>query len=438
MALRLMARGDFPEFSRRVRVRLLGNARVPAPTLESAPVRRVGSRKADGPVKALMFAHNLNREGAPISQFEMTKALFQRGALTPDVVAFSDGPLRRAYEDLGIEVTILPSYLDRIATLRRLERVIDELAALVRSRDPEVVYSNTLLMFAPVLAAHKAGVPSVLNPRESEPWETYFGFLSQRVAQEALKSLALPEQVVFVSEASRVVWSRFDVDDRFVVIRNSIPVSGGVLAPPGACRAETRSLGRGALAACPSDVLFLCVGTLCERKGQLDLIEAFSLLPEDAAARMRLCLVGDQDPRYADRLHARIARLPPGRQVRIRVLDATPDIALYYAAADVLVHCARVESYPRVILEAMAHALPILSTPVFGIAEQVSEGQNALFYRPGDCCKLAEWMELLSKDRELRATLAEGSLSRLATLGSFDQMVEAYQAVFFRACRPVS
>ena len=44
------------------------------------------------------------------------------------------------------------------------------------------------------------------------------------------------------------------------------------------------------------------------------------------------------------------------------------------------------ESFPRVVLEAMAYELPIVTTPVYGIAEQVREGVNAMFYSPGLRC----------------------------------------------------
>jgi glycosyltransferase involved in cell wall biosynthesis len=432
IAMRLLLSGDLPELTRRIRVRLLGNARIPAPALEVAQARPGKRRPASGPVKALMFAHNLNREGAPISQFEMTRGLIERGVLAPEVVAFTDGPLRQAYCELGVAVTVLPPYLERIATWGRLERVVDELVAFIRLRRPDVVYANTLLMFVPVLAACRAGVPSLLNCRESEPWETYFGFLGRRVAQEALKSLTLPEQVIFVSEASRQVWSRFDVNGRFSVIRNGIPPPRVDSARQGWSSTDRRACARKALAVPEGDVLFVCVGTLCERKGQLDLIEAFSIVPDTAAAQMLLWLVGDEEPQYGARLRARLAALSPGRQARIRLLEATPDIATHYAAADVLVHCARVESYPRVILEAMAYGLPIVATPVFGVVEQVREGHNAYFFPPGDHRTLADRMELLSTDRLLRERLGRGSLSRLAELDSFQMMLDGYAAAFER------
>ncbi|MFT2536316.1 glycosyltransferase, partial [Escherichia coli] len=47
------------------------------------------------------------------------------------------------------------------------------------------------------------------------------------------------------------------------------------------------------------------------------------------------------------------------------------------------------ESYPRTVLEALGCGLPIVTTPVYGLKEQV----NGVFYRPGDAQDLWEKVE---------------------------------------------
>ena len=63
------------------------------------------------------------------------------------------------------------------------------------------------------------------------------------------------------------------------------------------------------------------------------------------------------------------------------MIPETGDTAAYWQAADVFCCTSRVESYPLVILEAMAAGLPIVTTPVHGIAEQVRPGVNAPLLR---------------------------------------------------------
>ena len=102
-------------------------------------------------------------------------------------------------------------------------------------------------------------------------------------------------------------------------------------------------------------------------------------------------------------------------------------------AADVFVCTSRIESYPRVTLEAMASGLPIISTHVFGLAEQLVDGVNALFYSPGDIPGLATALERLLADDRQRAALAGESSTVLASLKTFEEMVDDYEETFREA-----
>ena len=78
----------------------------------------------------------------------------------------------------------------------------------------------------------------------------------------------------------------------------------------------------------------------------------------------------------------------------------------------------------------MAYGLPIVSTRVFGIAEQVGENVNALLYEPGDSARLADHLRQLIDDAALRTRLAENSPHVLATLNTFEEMIAAYGTIF--------
>lgn len=458
MAVRLLLAGEFLELFRRIRVGILGNRSIAFPDIPAFyigpssgfnPVDRASPRHAPSAAehgraaRCLMFAHNLNYEGAPVSQFELTRALAERELIAPEVVAFGDGPLRADYEGAGIPVTVIPSYLDRIPSLSRLQLVVDELASLITARCVEVVYANTLLNFVAVIAARTAGVPSIWNIRESEPWETCLGFLNTAVARRALASMALPYRVVFVADATRRIWSRFDVRDNFTVIRNGLDMRNLRAKSP----SEDRELLRARLGYSDGDIVFLSVGTICERKAQRDLVRAFGLLQRELATSSRLCMVGDADPDYMRLLRSDIARLPSARRADVAIHGATPDVHSFYPASDVFVLSSRLESYPRVVLEAMSQGLPVLATPVFGVLEQLADQGDALFFEPGDAGTLACHMSRMVTDRKLRAELAQRSRARFEALNDFETMVAAYGAVFLgsrgglaqeRVCRSAS
>ena len=433
LALRLLS-GDVSWLFHRLRLSLELRGLVPRPVALVSEVGSSGTLHGDElsrqmPMKVVVFSHNLCYEGASISLKELVLGLMHCRAFTPDIVAFEDGPLRADYESNGISVQVLPSILHKVSTLKRLTVEVERLTLLIQESGAELVFVNTLLNFPAILAAERAGVPSVWNPRESEPWNSYFRFLPDPVAQRAIAAIGLPKKVIFVAQATRTVWNTFDVDGRFEVIHNGINLNRFPLRSVATERARCRT----ALDLKPGSIAILCVGTLCDRKGQMDLVEAFSALPEEISSRVQMLLVGDDRGAYAEAIKDRCYSLPVGALDAIRIFPPTESVASFYAAADIFVLSSKVESFPRVVLEAMAFGLPIITTPVFGVLEQVVEGENALFYPPGDSRLLAVQIEQLAGDDALRLRMAESSLQRISQMTTFDEMVVAYANVCRKA-----
>ena len=78
----------------------------------------------------------------------------------------------------------------------------------------------------------------------------------------------------------------------------------------------------------------------------------------------------------------------------------------------------------------MYYKLAIVTTPVFGISEQLQENINALFYSPGDIDRLTEHIERLVLDSALRDKLSVNAGLRLQLLTSFDEMLKQYAEYF--------
>jgi len=165
----------------------------------------------------------------------------------------------------------------------------------------------------------------------------------------------------------------------------------------------------------------------------MDLVDAVARLNEESATRLRCFIVGDRGNNYSELARSAIAALPASKRGAIKLAAETSESALYYAAADVLVCTSRIESFPRVILEAMAAGLPIITTPVFGIVEQVRENVNALFYPAGDSAALSRQIYRLLSEPALRQKLADNSRGVLDTLTDFDGMISAYASIFREA-----
>ena len=401
-------------------------------SLERAAFRIQPSRiETDRPrkIRALMCCFNLNWEGAPYSQFEMTRELTRRGVLEPIVYSPCDGPLRAAYEALGIPVHVRPHPLANCATTAEYEAAIEAFCAWTASLHVSLVYGNTLQTFYAIDAAHRLRVGSVWNPRESEPWREYFRGFGPDLEAAALRCFQYPYRVIFVAHATARVYRELDSHHNFCVVHNGLDPA--VIAA--ARRVTDRADARASIGAESRDVVILLLGTVCERKGQLDAIAAWAELPESVVSQARLYVVGDRPSAYSSAVRARHAQLSPERRARATIVPETDAIATYFAAADVFLCTSLVESYPRVVLEAMAWNLPIVTTPVFGIAEQVRADVNALFYDPGNAAMLAQELERIVTDRSMRERFARASADVLGTLNDFEQMADQYARYFEEA-----
>ncbi len=390
--------------------------------------RHVPFRAAPAP-RTVMVTHNLNHEGAPLCMFEMVAGLKQRGVIDPVVLTPVDGPLRSMYEAAGIAVTVIDFPLAGIRSEALFDQHLEALAAVFRGLGAEVVYGNTLLTFWAIAAGERAGLPTLWNPRESEPWQTYFDFLVPELRRRAYACFAYPYRIIFVAEATRRAWAPLQSGFNHTVVHDGLDLAQFELRLGGGTRAQARAQ----LGLADDDVAVLLIGTVCERKGQLDLVQAMRELPTAAAARLHVFIVGDRASPYSRELQREIADLPDALRQRLTVVAETGEVAAYYRAADIALCTSRIESYPRVLLEAMACSLPIVTTPVFGISEQVREGINGIFYEPGDTEALAAALAELVEDGARRRQFGSHSRAVLDSLTGFDEMLDRYGRIFEEA-----
>ncbi|MBI3445406.1 MAG: glycosyltransferase family 4 protein [Magnetospirillum sp.] len=394
----------------------------PCPPLpEAAPLRR-----ADGtrPMKVLVAGHSLNLEGAPLSQLDLVAALAEAGGMELVVASVQDGPLRREYERLGIPVRLDLPGLGGLYTDADFTRAALDLGRRWRDEGIDAVLAVTLLSAPAIEAARLAGIPALWNPRESVEPHLAFRPFGAAIAARALACLHHPAATVFVARSSRALWAPLD-DRRFHIIANALPPWRIAALSGGRDAAERARLGLA-----PHEVMVLVPGTVCERKGQRDLARALERLAPEARAVLRVVCLGDGDGRYARALDRDRARLPPGL---LRIEPAQADPAPWYRAADVVALPSRSESAPRVVLEALAAGIPLLVSPVFGIAEQVPEGCGALHCPPGDTARLAGLLSRLALDPALRQALAEQARRRFAQINDFPGLVEGYRSLLVAA-----
>lgn len=150
----------------------------------------------------------------------------------------------------------------------------------------------------------------------------------------------------------------------------------------------------------PSGNRLVCVGRLCEQKGQLLLVMAAAELVR-RGRDFELVLAGDGEMR--GEIEALVTRCGIQGRVRITGWLSGERVREEILAGRALVLPSFAEGLPVVIMEAMALRRPVLSTYVAGIPELVLPGQTGWLVPAGDVEQLADAMDsiLSTPDSEL-------------------------------------
>jgi glycosyltransferase involved in cell wall biosynthesis len=172
----------------------------------------------------------------------------------------------------------------------------------------------------------------------------------------------------------------------------------------------------------PEVPTFVCVASLREYKGHAVLLDAVHLL-RAGRRTVRVILVGDGELRAA--LAARVAREGLAEVVELRGALPHEQVPAILAGATAMVlpsvtaRDGQMEGIPVALMEAMAWGVPVVSTRLSGIPELVSDGESGLLVPERDPVALAQAMERLAADPELRDRLAAGG--RRAVADRFDR-----------------
>lgn len=155
----------------------------------------------------------------------------------------------------------------------------------------------------------------------------------------------------------------------------------------------------------------ICVGRLCEQKGQLLLIDAVRRLSE-RGTKFELVLAGDGEMR--PELETLIARYKLQNTVRITGWISSDQVRDEILAARALVLPSFAEGLPVVIMEAMALRRPVISTFVAGIPELINPGEHGWLVPAGDAEALAAAMQTcLDAPFETVAQMGEAARGRV-------------------------
>jgi starch synthase len=213
-----------------------------------------------------------------------------------------------------------------------------------------------------------------------------------------------------------IVQSLFSRDS---MVQNGIPEQKVFVNPMGVDLSVFKPRAR-----VPARVRFVCVGTICLRKGHQYLFRAFQQV-KAALPEAELVCVGDykcdfrkERPKW-EGTFTHLSRL------------SHPEIAALFQTATAFVFPSQEEGIARAQIEALASGVPVIGTYTAGTTTLVTDGVEG-FVTPGrEPAMLAERMLQLARDPELNQRMGEAAFRRGATSNTWqdygDRLLTEYQ-----------
>lgn len=343
-----------------------------------APSDLAPHRSESRPLRVLQFISTLETGGAAKGTVELVHALEKRDDIEVRLCAIGNthslvdtSHLRHAPIDLGCSVH------SRRWTLRRWRRI----RRLVREFHPDIVHSHLWPTAREVAWAIRGlGLPHLVHIRDTPP-----SFVDDRWQSRLKKhwlrwTLNSPDtRFVAVSRAAREYSIRhLDLSpDRVSVIVNGIDITPFLNMTP--CRSARPS----------EEIVIGTMARLSASKGLHHLIEACRLLAETKHS-FRLRIAGEGTERY--RLNDQATRA--GLASRLQFLGNVNSIVDFLQSLDVFVFPSlAAEGLPRVLLEAMAAGLPVVTTDCEGVDDIAGLKQHGIVVPKHDAAALARGIE---------------------------------------------
>lgn len=347
----------------------------------------------DGRESIAIFTHDLSLSGAPILLCDLACELKRRGFFVI-VLSPVEGELLTKYLSEDIPVMI-------DATINEHE-LHPETEKVVESFDLAII--NTVTLHHILNVCDGLGLPTIWLVHESN-----FGIdlmKNNRSAQSALlnaSKILLPCKNILTKYMQSLDTERVEF------------VTSGIksLTVPAPAKQNNEKF------------IILNVGSIEYRKGQDVLIASLLELSYETRIDVEIIFIGRI---LEDSFFEQLSRKISSAKLNCKFLGSLPheDLPQYYNYADVLVCSSRDETGPLIILEAMSLSKPVISTNVGFVNEVIIDRDSGLIIPKEDPKAMAEAINLLYVDKDLRNHIGRRGLDRFRESYNFEHYADRF------------
>lgn len=344
--------------------------------------------------------NELDPGGAERALVRIANGLLDRGWRVNVVSLRNAGHLSGQLEAAGISVTALGcgGFVD-VRAIFRLRRVL-------RRQRPDVLVcflhqANIVGRLSGWLAGVRA-VVSGIRVADRRKWVIWTDRLTRGLTR---KYVAVSQHVADVHG-----WLCGLGEERIMVIRNGVDIPD---PPP--IRIDRDD----------SERRILFVGRLTEQKRPQNLVNAVAAMAVQPGKSVVVDFLGDGE------LRSELQQLifATGLSGCVRLHGYQSNVAEWMAQADVLALPSAWEGLPNVVLEAMAHGLPVIATNVDGVPEIIEHGVTGWIIPPDDVAALTDALTNLLADINGRRLVANRAFDVVQQHFRWDTAVEAFDGL---------
>ena len=380
------------------------------------------------PIRVLRLIARLNMGGPALHVAYLTKGLEERGyhtTLLAGSLARGESSMSFVAEELGVDWHSVPQLHREISPLYDTLSII-RLVKWIRDVRPHILHTHTAKAgtvgrIAAALAGD-ARPPVIVHTFHGHVLRGYFDpattavfrGLERKLAQTATRLVAVSPEV-----RDDLVELGVAPAEKFSVIRLGIDLDERVTSGDGG--SELRRL----YGVSPDEFVVGWIGRMTAIKRVDDILLAFRRLRE-RGVNARLCLVGDGP----DREHVEQRAHDLGISRNVLFVGYQRDVGPYYSFFDTLVLPSANEGTPVVAIEALAAGRPVVATRVGGVPDVVEDDADGMLVRVGDIDGIADALERLAHDPELRRRLGDAGRARTIPRYRVERLVDDVDALY--------
>lgn len=253
-------------------------------------------------------------------------------------------------------------------------------------------------------------VPVILHMHGADFAEFYEG-LPTPARGMVTRTFRLAARFIVLGQA----WRHFFIEQvgldpgRVVTLHNAVPGPASIpeRSGDGACR-----------------IVF--AGVLSERKGLKELLSALGTDPlKHMSWHLEVAGNGEQGP-----FREQAQTLGFEDKVRFHGWVDQDGMRRLLSGCDIMVLPSRNEGLPMIIIEAMAHGLAVVSTPVGSIRDALEDGVTGLLVPPKDVAALAQALARLIEDPATRRSMGAAGRARWTQHFEISRLNDRLQTVF--------